>query len=200
MHIGIYGGSFNPIHHGHLILAQHTAEICGIDRMLLVPCHTPVHKQPQELASAELRLQMVRASVLGHPLLEACDVEIRRAGPSFTSDTLQELHRMYPDDRFSMLIGTDTLLQIAQWHQPEVILSLCKLLVLHRPGYRVDRPEQYLPKGSPAECVTMIEAPHLQISSSDIRQRIADGKSIRYLTPDAAVQIMDEHLIYRKTH
>lgn len=198
MHIGLYGGSFNPIHHGHLILAQHVAESCGIEKMLLVPCHTPVHKQPDELAPADFRWQMVLAAVQDHPLLEGCDIEIRRPGPSFTVDTLEQLHSMYPNDQFSMLIGTDTLLQIAQWHLPERILQLCKLLVLHRPGYPIDDPIEHLPKGFGAECVTMIEAPQLQISSSDIRDRVAEGLSIRYLTPDAAVQLIRQHRMYHR--
>lgn len=198
MHIGLYGGSFNPIHHGHLILAQHVAEACHIHKMLLVPCHTPVHKHPDELAPAELRWQMVQASIQEHPLLEGCDIELRRAGPSFTVDTLEQLHDMYPDDQFSMLIGTDTLLQIAQWHKPERILQLCKLLVLSRPGYAIEQPVPYLPDGFGAECVTMIEAPQLQISSSDIRQRVAEGLSIRYLAPDAAVQLIGQHRLYHR--
>ena len=198
MHIGIYGGSFNPIHHGHLILAQHVAELCGLQKMLMIPCHTPVHKSPSELAPAHLRWLMVQESVKDHPLLEGCDIEINRKGPSYTVDTMEQLHEQYPSCQFSMMIGSDTLVQLSTWYKPERILQLCRLLVLYRPGFPVENPSQYLPEGFGDECITMIEAPHLQISSSDIRQRVAEGRSIRYLTTDKTVQIIGQHQLYLK--
>ena len=133
MRIGVYGGTFNPIHRGHLTAARAAADALGLEKVLLIPDNLPPHKAlPAGSATGEDRLEMCRLTAGEVPGMEVLDLELRRSGPSYTSDTLAELHAQYPDDELWLLVGSDMFLSLQEWHEPERILSLAGIAAFHR--------------------------------------------------------------------
>ena len=133
MRIGVYGGTFNPIHRGHLTAARAAADALGLEKVLLIPDNLPPHKAlPAGSATGEDRLAMCRLTAGEVPGMEVLDLELRRSGPSYTSDTLAELHAQYPDDELWLLVGSDMFLSLQEWHEPERILSLAGIAAFHR--------------------------------------------------------------------
>lgn len=198
--IGILGGTFNPVHLGHLILAQTAAEVCDLGKVLFIPCGTPAHKNPGALIAAEHRLAMVRAAIAGDPRFEALDIEIRRAGISYAVDTVGQLRERYRDAELIFVIGSDTMGELYLWKSIYSLLTLCKFAVFCRPGFDV---------GSVQSASLHIESPwaerlvegvtvgrEIDISSSDIRYRVAEGMSIRYLVPQDVERYIAEHRLY----
>jgi nicotinate-nucleotide adenylyltransferase len=192
MRLGVFGGSFNPPHVAHLAVAEAAAEAAGLDRILWVPAATPPHKRLDPgLAPAADRLAMTRLAVEGNERFEVSDVEIARSGISYTVDTLAALAGEYPGARLHLLLGGDSLAAFATWRAPERILELARLVVYARPGVPREAP------GPLAGHVTWVEAPALALSSSDLRARIAEGRSVRYLVPDAVREYIARHGLYR---
>ena len=187
--MAIFGGSFNPIHNGHLLVAQAVFETCGFDKLLLVPCQVSPFKQGQSetvIAEASHRLEMLRLSVAHDTRFEVCDMEVKRQGVSYTIDTVRELMTRYPDTRFSLVMGMDSLLDLYRWRQAQELVSLCDIVTVQRPGcdetpalsdlhFPLDVAEKII-----KNCV---RGRLCDISSTEIRQRIAEGRSIRYLVP-----------------
>ena len=184
MRIGILGGSFDPIHHGHLILARAAIEELGLDRVLFVPANKSPHKTETKPATAEDRIGMVRLAIAGEEGFEASDIELRRPAPSYTVDTVRELKQSHPQDEFVLLIGADNVAKFDTWREPEEIRRLAQIAVL-------DRGEKPVAHDWPA--VHRL----VDISSTDIRARAAAGLSIRYLTPDAVCDYITQHSLYR---
>ncbi|MFM8885983.1 MAG: nicotinate-nucleotide adenylyltransferase [Chthoniobacterales bacterium] len=184
MRIGIIGGSFDPIHHGHLILARAAKEELGLDRVLFVPANKSPHKTDTKPATAEDRIEMVRLATDGEEGFEASDIELRRPAPSYTVDTLRELKQSHPRDEFVLLIGADNVAKFDTWREPDEIRRLAQIAVLDRAGHAVagDWP---------------IVRRLVDISSTGIRARVAAGDSIRYLTPDAVCDYIAAHSLYR---
>jgi nicotinate-nucleotide adenylyltransferase len=190
-----FGGSFNPIHHGHLICARAVAEARGFERVVLVPSGQPPHKPDDPaIAKSVHRLEMCRLAISGDPLFEVDDLELARTGPSYTIDTVRE-YRRRGSEKVAWLIGADMLAILPQWHEPEALLAEAELLIMARPGWDFDWDR--LPPSYQRLKSNMVEAPRLDISATDIRERVARELSIRYLTPAAVCDYIRAHALYR---
>jgi nicotinate-nucleotide adenylyltransferase len=205
----VFGGSFNPIHLGHLLMADEMLERLHLDRVLFVPAAAPPHKPATLLAPAEHRYEMVRLAVAGHAGFEVSDIELRRRGPSFTVDTLDGLARL-GDDLF-LLVGSETFLDLLSWRRPRRIVELARLVVVPRSGSAFDPesaaaqkvlreigterfvgPDDAITQGT----VMVVHAVSLPISSSDLRARARLGRSLAYRVPDAVVAYIRRHRLY----
>lgn len=184
MRIGILGGSFDPIHHGHLILGRAAREELGLDTVLFVPARISPHKTQTRPATAEDRLSMVRLALADEPGFAADDLELRRPPPSYTVDTLRELTARHPGAELFLLIGTDNAAKFDTWHQPDEIERLARIIVLQRGP---ETPEHPWP----------VVRRLVELSSTEIRQRVAEGRSIRYLTPAAVCDYIKARGLYR---
>ncbi len=192
----VFGGSFNPIHYGHLLLADEVLEALGLDRILFVPAAVPPHKPPGRLAPAADRYEMVRLATAGHPRFEVSDVELRRAGPSYTVDTLAEL-RIPRADLF-LLLGSETFLDLLTWREPRRLAELARLVVVPRVGSAFD------PDSAAAQKVVreigqeplIVRATSLPISASDLRRRVREGRSLAYRVPDAVLAHIRARRLY----
>lgn len=189
-----FGGSFNPIHVGHLITAQAVAEAEGFDQVVLVPSAQPPHKsEDTSLVSAKHRLAMVRLAVGGNSFFEVDDLELHRSGPSYTIDTIRELKKTYGSE-ISWLIGADMAKSLPLWHQPDNLLAEVNFVLMGRPGWMFDW--QMMPTQYRTLEAAVIQSPLLQISSTHLRDRISRGMSIRYLTPDPVIDYIQQHKLY----
>jgi nicotinate-nucleotide adenylyltransferase len=191
-----FGGTFNPIHNGHLICARAAAERAGLDRIILIPSAQPPHKpNSTDLVPAEHRLAMCRlAAGLCPELFEVDEIELRRATPSFTLDTVREIKSRTAAE-VAWLIGADMLLLLPQWHRPLELIEEAQIYVLQRPGWEIDWPALAGPYQRLRSNV--IPAPRLDISATDIRRRVAAGQSIAYLTPEPVANYIRQHGLYR---
>ena len=191
MHIGLFGGSFNPPHLAHLIVAETVREACGLDQVLWMPNYQSPHKQGHQLASAAHRLAMTRLAVEEHPGFSVSALEVERGGVSYTYDTILALQATHPDASFSLLIGGDSLRTFDTWHRPEEIAARAPLIVYERAGdVPTDRSARF------AAGARFVEAPLLGISGTDIRARRRAGRSIRYLVPEAVRAYIETHGLY----
>lgn len=200
--LGVLGGSFNPVHMGHLVMAQDALELFELTRILFMPCACPPHKPAGELATAEHRLAMLQAAVEGDWRFEVSDLEMQRGGTSWTIDTARELRRLYPEAELTFIIGADSLLELHLWRDIGTLLGMCGFVTLVRPGTDLEalgRADLKLPPPWPERLKARIRAAHtVGISSTDIRYRIAEGMSIRYLVHPAVEMYIAEHRLYRK--
>jgi nicotinate-nucleotide adenylyltransferase len=193
-----FGGTFNPIHHGHLICARSVAEAAGFDKIVLIPSGQPPHKQEVTgQSTADHRFRMCQLAVKSDPLFEVNDLEIRRTGPSYTLDTARQLRTAGWSD-IHWLIGADMARYLPHWHQPDKLLAEVQFLLMARPGWDFDWSTM------PAEYQNLqrhvVPAPLLDISSTYIRRRVSEGKSIDYMTPPEVVSYIREHGLYQSTH
>jgi nicotinate-nucleotide adenylyltransferase len=186
MRIGIMGGTFDPIHHGHLILARDAREELDLNRLILVPNSISPHKTDRLAAPAGARAAMVRAAIKDEEGLEMDDFEIARGGTSYTIDTLLHLRELYPEADLFYLIGEDNLAEFHTWRRVDEIQRLVQMVVMARGT-----------DGPPHPYITLRQR-RVDISSTDIRERIAKGQSIRYLVPDTVLQIIENHQLYRE--
>jgi nicotinate-nucleotide adenylyltransferase len=197
--IGILGGTFNPPHLGHLICAQEAYLQLSLDRVLLIPAGIPPHKPLDEEPGPEHRLELCRLAVSGDPHMEVCAVEVERPGPSYTVDTLEELHERMPDSELFLIVGGDVAASLPSWRSPERVLSLATLAVAKRRGTAqaaVRRALSGLPGGGQAQSFRM---PRIGISSTEIRRRVRAGQPLRYLVPDEVAAYIKEHHLYGGT-
>jgi nicotinate-nucleotide adenylyltransferase len=180
------GGTFDPIHYGHLVTAEEAVSQFGLDEVLFVPTGQPWMKADQAVSSAEDRYLMTVIATASNPRFRVSRVEIEREGPTYTVETLQELRRKADvDEELFFVTGADAMLEIFQWKDPEEVLGLAHVIAATRPGYDLARFEQDAPAHDPR--VSVMDIPALSISSTDIRRRVRDGRPIRYLVP-AGVQ------------
>jgi nicotinate-nucleotide adenylyltransferase len=193
-----FGGSFNPIHFGHLICSRAVAEAAGFDRVVLIPSGHPPHK-PDEPAMAEAlhRLEMCRLAVAGDDFFVVDDVEVSRSGPSFTVDTVAEL-KARGETEVAWLIGADMALYLPSWHDPAKLLAETNLVLMARPGWTLDWLK--MPAGFRHLEKHVVTAPQLEISSTIIRNRLAAGRPIHYLTPDSVIRYIGKQGLYTKKH
>ncbi|MDX1931821.1 MAG: nicotinate-nucleotide adenylyltransferase [Capsulimonadales bacterium] len=199
MRLGVFGGSFDPVHTGHLRMAEVAREAASLDRVLFVPTQVSPFKTGRTVIPSELRLEMLRLAVADNPAFGVSDAEVRRAGPSYTVDTLRELAREYPEAERFFLTGTDAVRDLTKWREPEEILRLARFLVMTRPGVAPDAvlaalPDTFEPR------IAFISMPGLDISSSFIRDSLAAGRSVRYLLPPAVLKFIDDRALYRSRH
>lgn len=195
--IGILGGTFNPPHVGHLVCAREALDQLGLDRVLLVPVHTPPHKEALDDPGPAARVEMCRLAVAGDPQLEVSTVEVDRGGPSYTVDTLRELDASRSGDTLTFIVGGDMARALPSWREPGVVLRFARLAVAEREGVlREDVLEQVrtIPGGEAR--VVFFDMPRIDVSSTDIRRRAAAGRSVRYLVPDAVASVIASRGLY----
>lgn len=193
--IGVFGGTFDPPHVGHLALAEWAREALALERVIFVPAARPPHKRGKRMSPAVDRVAMTRLAVRGNPAFTVSTLEVRRTGPSYTVDTLRALARAHPPATLWLLMGEDSLHEFHTWHAPDRILELARLAVAGRPGARAPRRVARLAPGR----VTWLRNPELQISSSVIRARARAGRSVRYWVPDAVARYFAAHRLYAGT-
>jgi nicotinate-nucleotide adenylyltransferase len=193
----VFGGSFNPIHYGHLLLADEILETLKLDRILFVPAAVPPHKSPAQLAPAGDRHEMVRLATAGHPKFEVSDAELRRAGPSYTVDTLDTLRSLHED--LFLVVGSETFLDLLTWREPRRIAVLARLVVVPRVGSAFD------PESAAAQKVVreigqeplIVRATSLPISASDLRRRVREGRSLAYRLPETVAAYIRARGLYQ---
>jgi nicotinate-nucleotide adenylyltransferase len=199
MRIGVFGGTFDPVHYGHLILAEQCREQGRLDEVLFIPAPRPPHK-PRPCARFDQRVEMLALALAGNPSFRIEEVEKERDGPSYTVDTLAELRSRRPGDELLLLIGADTVRDLPQWYEPRRILELAGLMVMRRPEHAVPEGHKLGAQlGLSADAVRMeiIQAPLVGISSRDLRQRVAEGRSLRYLLPRAVECYIHDKRLYQ---
>jgi len=189
--IGILGGSFDPLHLGHLWMAERARDQLSLDRVLLMPAARPPHKDSDDMSPFSDRMTMVTRAIAGIPGLEVSDLEANRAEPSYTWDTLDRLRREYPKASFWLVLGGDSLRDLPTWRHPERIMSHARLAVLPRPG---DAEFPAVPAGAQ---VDWLDGPRIQLSSTEIRTRVRQGRSIRFLVPDSTREYLEAASLYQ---
>lgn len=191
MKVGIFGGSFNPPHLAHLIVAERVREQFGLDQVLWIPNRIPPHKPEAGLVAPAHRLAMTRLAVEGNPAFTVSDVELRRDGVSYTLDTVRSLQEAMPENEYHLIIGEDSLRDFPTWHRPEEIVRRVPLIVYRRPGVVIDSLPDYI-----SARVRFAEAPLIEISGTDIRARLRAGRSIRYLVTEPTRTYIEKHGLY----
>jgi nicotinate-nucleotide adenylyltransferase len=214
--LGILGGTFNPIHYGHLAAAEEVSDRLGLKRVLFVPSFIPPHKKDEDIPSVIHRMQMVRLAIADNPLFELSDIEITRGGMSYTIDTMKSLRKTMADAELYFITGLDSFLEIKTWNRWKMLLTLCGFVVLSRPGYRFqDLSRLEFMKSAEDEFAdldlglckqTVVRTgtytfflemiPLFDISSTDIRRRIKEGRSIKYLLPDEVENYIIKNKLY----
>lgn len=197
MRIGIFGGTFDPPHLGHLILASEAQQQLGLEQLLFVLTPYPPHKRGQVIMPVSHRLELLQAAIGDNPAFTLSRVDIDRPPPHYAADTLLLLRKNYPKAEFIYLIGGDSLHDLPKWHEPGRLLAACDALgVMRRPGDTVDLDilEEEIP--GVKQKVRFIDAPLLEISSTEIRHRLADGRPVRYFLPPAVYQLILQHHYY----
>jgi nicotinate-nucleotide adenylyltransferase len=199
--IGIFGGTFDPVHLGHLVMAEQCREAGQLDQVWFIPAARPPHKQDRPLTSFAQRAEMLALAIAGMPAFRVNELEKERAGPSYTADTLAELHRLHPQNDFALLLGSDCLPDLPQWHEPEQILELAELLIYARPSWPVLTAESLRESLRLSENTSFrmrwVPGPSVDIASRDLRQRAAQGRSLRFLVPRAVERYIEEKRLYR---
>jgi nicotinate-nucleotide adenylyltransferase len=199
--LGVLGGTFDPIHHGHLVAAQEAFYQLGLDQVLFVPAGMPPHKPAGPITPARHRLRMIELAIGDRPCFALSRVDVDRPGPHYSADTLQLLKDEWGIDTTLFFIeGSDSLAEILSWHEPQRIAELAELTVVERPGAEpdLDRLEQHLPalKGR----MHRVQMPLLDISSTDLRRRVREGRPIDYLVPDAVKDYILEQELYLEAY
>jgi nicotinate-nucleotide adenylyltransferase len=195
--IGILGGTFNPPHLGHLICAQEAYLQLGLDRVTLIPARIPPHKPVEDEPGAEHRLALCRQAIRGdEERFQVSDLEIGRDGPSYTVDTLEELHSSASDHELFLIVGGDIAAGLPNWHEPERVLSLATLAVAKRRGTSRDAVDEALGELRGGERTRFFRMPRIAISSTMLRERVRSGQPIRYYVPDPVVSYIERHRLY----
>jgi nicotinate-nucleotide adenylyltransferase len=198
--IGILGGTFDPPHVGHLWLATLAADALPLDRVVFMPAALPPHKRDRSMSSITDRLLMTRLAISGNDAFELSTLEVGRRGPSFTIDSVEELRRTYGDARLFLLMASDSLAQIDSWREPDRLLSLIEWAVAPRPGSSLPNAERLRERfGAAAQRIHLLTGPSLDVSATEIRRRVAAGRAIRYLVPQAVEELILEKGLYRRS-
>ena len=196
MRVGLLGGTFDPIHNGHLALADAAIECARLDRVLLIPSNRPPHRPPAR-AGVEDRLAMCRLAAEGHPRLEVSDVEARRSGPSYTLDTLEQLRRQRPDDSLFLILGWDAAREFGSWHRPEDVLALVEPVIVNRPGLRSPYEGELRAAGlDPARTVVCPQQTP-DARATEVREVAATGGQLDRMVPPAVAEYIRSHALYR---
>ena len=198
--LGILGGTFDPIHYGHLVAAEYAAYGFHLDRVIFMPAAQPPHKDAHGVLDAQHRLAMVRLGIANNPLLEMSTLEVERSGVSYTIDTMETLQQTYPNAELYFIMGMDSLYILDTWKDIERLIDMCRFIVVTRPAYQLNRhdavwqkvPETFWKKAN------LLEIPAVDIASSDLRQRAWQGQPIRYLLPAAVEQYIYDNSLYQE--
>ncbi|MBI3611176.1 MAG: nicotinate-nucleotide adenylyltransferase [Nitrospirae bacterium] len=221
MKIGIFGGTFDPIHSGHLAIAEEVLKTIGLDRVLLIPAGRPPHKKGRKVLPAQHRIEMVRLAVEGHPGLEVSDLEITRRGKSYTIETVKALERNYPKEtEFYLILGLDAFLEFSSWRASDELMARCHIVVVSRPGYRFSdlsrldflgrmdpewldeldagrRFRRDLPLSAGTRLI-LIRVPAHDVSATQIRDHLSGGKRLKNLLPPLVESYIIKHKIYSR--
>ncbi len=188
MRIGLFGGTFDPPHTGHLIAAQDALLLLGLDRVVFIPAALPPHKQTSDISPVQIRLALVRAAIAGDARFEVDDLEVRRGGPSYTVDTLREYLAARPGAELFLILGEDQYQELDTWREAEAVRSLARLAVMTRAGRVIEQSR---------EGITPLIVTRVDISATEIRRRVSALEPIRYLVPRPVENLIHEHRLYR---
>lgn len=212
MKLGLLGGTFNPIHLAHLRIAEEARETAGLDQVLFIPAADPPHKPLAGDVSFALRYQMVQQAIADNPAFGISDIEARRGGKSYTVETLTQLQQERPGDQLCFIIGSDSYLELGLWHRYQELFGLASLIVVERPDRLIENPLQQLPetvrgsfqqespellRHSSGTSIQFIRGSRLEISSSRLRELVAEGRSIRYLVPASTETFITQKGLYQ---
>lgn len=197
--LGIMGGTFDPIHYGHLVTAEQAREALDLDLVLFMPAGSPAFKQDSHVTSPEDRYAMTVLATAANPAFDASRFEIDREGITYTVDTLQALRSFYPDNvKLFFITGADAIIDIVTWHDAEKLASLATLIAATRPGYDIGQAKARIAASGFGFDVRYIEIPALAVSSTNIRERVGAGKSVRYLTSESVIGYIKKNGLYNK--
>jgi len=200
MRLGVFGGSFDPVHYGHLLLAETCREQCKLDQILLIPAALSPHKRDKQGTPAKHRVEMLRLAIAGHEYLHVSTIEIERGGVSYTVDTLKTLAEQHSNATLFFLMGADSLIELCTWREPKQICELAIPLVVRRAGSAEPSFEALADLVGADRLTTIrqqqVEMPIVELSSTDIRERVSDGKSIRFQTPRAVEKYIETNRLY----
>jgi nicotinate-nucleotide adenylyltransferase len=196
LRVGIFGGAFNPPHIGHLVCAQEALVQLELDRVMFIPVGEAPHRELERDPGAESRLEMVELAVDGDERFEASRMELDRKGPSYTSDTLAQLHEESPDDELFLILGGDQAAALASWHEPEKVLQLATVAVFERASWGRNAIVIKIGRLAGARDVRYLDMPLIQVSSSGIRRRVREGAPIRYLVPEKVASYIEDQALY----
>lgn len=188
MKIGILGGTFNPIHIGHLILAEETREKLGLDKVIFVPAYLPPHKDSSDIIAAVDRCRLVKLAIAANKYFSVSDIEIKRDGRSYTIDTLKEFKKMYSDDELYFIIGSDLLNYLDDWKDLAEIIKMVKFIVATRPGYPLEKIPSY---------ISTVAIRAVDVSAFEVRKCIRENRSFRYLVPEAVYNYIIKQKLYQ---
>lgn len=198
--IGIMGGTFDPVHYGHLVTAQEAHYSFGLDKVIFMPTGIPPHKTREDILEASQRYVMTVMATADNEAFEVSNLEVKKTSPSYTVETLTTLRRIYPTSEFYFITGADAILEILTWKEPEKVVTLTKFVAATRPGYSLDKFRELIKKIQPPPTVFGLEVVALAISSTDIRRRVREGKPIRYLLPDKVWRYISSKGFYSISH
>jgi nicotinate-nucleotide adenylyltransferase len=193
--VGIMGGTFDPIHHGHLVAASEVQSWFDLDEVIFVPTGEPWQKADRDVSPAEHRYLMTVIATAANPRFEVSRVDIDRSGPTYTIDTLRELTALHPDADLYFITGADAMAALLTWQDHEELFKLAHFVGCTRPGHELTDVSL---EGLPKDRITLVEIPALTISSTDCRHRVETGEPVWYLVPDGVVQYIGKHELYRK--
>ena len=192
--IGLFGGTFDPVHNGHLQVATKVCEEMNLDEIVMVPAGYPYMKN-DVLTSPENRLRMVELALDGLPKLSVSDTEIRRCGPSYTADTCREFQTLRPNEEISVIMGMDAVLSIPRWDNPEEFIDLCKIIAITRPNHQaIEMSKLYEQYENADISILPIETP--DISSTEIRERVAEGREFQHMVPKKVAEFITDNKLY----
>ncbi|MFC2021813.1 nicotinate-nucleotide adenylyltransferase [Chloroflexota bacterium] len=198
MNIGVLGGTFDPIHNGHTMVAEETRTRLNLAEVLLVPAGQPWLKEDSPILAAEHRVKMVRLAITAHPYLKLSTMEIDRPGPSYTVETIAELQtQLGTGDELFFILGWDSLAQLPEWMEPSRLVKICHLVAVPRPGYTLpdlDSLEAVIPGLS--QRLILLDKPQVDIDATQIRERVRQGLSIRHLVPEPVDEYIRQHKLY----
>ncbi|MGD0110753.1 MAG: nicotinate-nucleotide adenylyltransferase [Armatimonadota bacterium] len=195
--VGIIGGTFDPIHFGHLVAAEEARARFSLDRVIFVPNGDPPHKKSYAVTPAERRYEMVELATASNPFFETSRIEIDRPGPSYSVDTVRAFREQFgAGSELYFITGVDALTEIATWHEPERLLELCELIAVTRPGYEAEQLRAALTPQMLAR-THLLDIPRVDVSSTELRERAAAGQPLRYLTPEPVVRYIEARGLYR---
>lgn len=190
--IGVFGGTFDPPHLGHRIVAADVAEALGLDRLLWIPSGIPPHKRDEEITAAPLRVEMVRQTIEDDPVMRLSTLEVDRAGPSYTVDTIRRLLADHPGCEIFLIVGSDQFAVFDRWKEPDAIADACEIVVLRRPGV-----EPFDASGESEFAHRSVEVRQVDLSSTEVRDRVASGRPIRHLVRDGVFRTIEREGLYR---
>lgn len=196
--IGLMGGTFDPVHYGHLVAAEDARYELNLAKVIFIPAGQPPHKAPEKVSAAAHRVAMVRLAIASNPNFELSTLEVERPGPSYTVDTVAAFRKLYPAAELYFITGADAVAEILSWRKPEELLELCWLVAVTRPGYILDNLRERLAglAGYLWRKIRVLPVPGVAVSSTEIRERVREGRPIRYLLPDEVAAYIKEKGLY----